>query len=648
MASQATQDVIRPVMVGTAGHVDHGKSSLVRNLTDRDPDTLVEEQRRGMSIEFAVVPCRLTDGSMVGLIDVPGHEDFIRNMAAGAASVDVVMLVIAADDLVMPQTEEHLRIAQILGMTRLFVVLTKTDLFDEDYVELAREEITTWLVNKGITDTPICNVSNLRKEGIEEVRATLTKAVESVQREPDRRAFRMDVRKAFSAKGRGTVITGVPSAGQLAVGETLVLLPSGITSVVRGVQTYRSDSSDAMAHRSCALNVPDLTVEDFSHNATLVEPGTYRPTSSLLVWFENNSDSITLKRSTPVRLHAGMKGNPVDIRLLGVAEIGPGEAGPLRIILPQPEVLVPGDRFVLRRLSPSDTLGGGIILSLDVERLRRSAAELPDRVTAARGALAEGDYLLAELLLNVNPVVATERLRVTTQHSGSEAAPFLQALGAKAEVLALGADGYILRRRLPECTTLLARQLRFFHRNQPYAWGMTDEAVARVFGTTPAAAAVLVAALAKLPEFVVRQGRIGMAGFQPPLNDRQSQLRQRFLNIIEDAGIQSMALGNIKDALQPNEADLKVVVKLAVEDGSVVQLGNSFLSKATVQSALNSFLTLFETMPSVDIGSFRTATGLSRNIAATVLEYYDAQGYCRRVGNGRVLSERGKLLLKAR
>jgi selenocysteine-specific elongation factor len=357
-------------MIGTAGHVDHGKTSLVRCLTGFDTDRRPEERARGLSIDFDVAPFPLPDGRVAGIIDVPGHEDFVRNMVAGASSIDVLMLIVAADDAVMPQTVEHLKIARLMGMSALLTVITKIDLVDKEQLLLVEDDVRGFLAENGYADSPIYFASITTGAGIEEIRQGVAALAAGIERKQSDKAFRMFVRVSFSMKGHGTVVTGVPCSGSIKAGDPLELLPSGEKLTLRSVQTYREEVEEAVSHRSSALNIREAPVSMFARGMTLCEPGVFRPTRSLLVHFDNLEDK-PLKHRGEYRFHVGTAAIVCRIKTLHGEALSPRASGFLHLVLKEPCAVCAGDRFVLRSLSPASTLGGGLVLGANPGRVRR-------------------------------------------------------------------------------------------------------------------------------------------------------------------------------------------------------------------------------------------------------------------------------------
>ena len=290
---------IRPVVIGTAGHIDHGKSTLVRALTGVDPDRLKEEKERGMTIDLGFAPMSLSDGRTVGLVDVPGHEKFIRNMVAGATGIDLVALVVAADDGVMPQTREHLAILEMVGVKRGLIVLTKVDMVEAELVEMAAEDVLEFVEGTFLEGAEVHHVSAITGEGMDKLKATLEKMALSAEPRPSEGIFRMPVQRVFTLKGFGTVTTGIPLSGEIKIGEMVEILPGGKLAKVRGIHAYGKESKSARAGHSSALNLTDVDHQSVVRGAVIATPGYFRPVKMIAAKLQALS---TLDRSITNRM----------------------------------------------------------------------------------------------------------------------------------------------------------------------------------------------------------------------------------------------------------------------------------------------------------------------------------------------------------
>lgn len=640
MTSQQKSSQIIPIMLGTAGHVDHGKTALVKHLTGVNTDRLEEEQRRGLSIDLAVAPCQLPGDRLAGIIDVPGHEDFIRNMVSGASSIDVLMLIVAADDAVMPQTIEHMKIVKLMGMSQVMVVITKIDLVDQEMLALVKEDVSEFMGRVGFTDVPMVCVSNITGEGIEQVRTVLAELVSRIEREPDKRAFRMYVRHVFSVKGYGTVVTGVPCSGSIKVGESAVLLPTGKSCSVRAIQTYRHQADSTQAHLSSAINLRDVNPEEVTRGMVIGDPGVYKGVRSALVWVKNESGVLKLKRRSTLRFHCGTAAVVAKTQLIDCERLPPGGEAFMQVKFEQPLVVTAGDRFILRVLSPADTLGGGFVLSVNAERVKRSSSFLVPRLRLALEAVQQDDVVKSEFCAGTDPIIKGEALITLAQSGRNRALELIKEKEGSKEVTSLGQGRWLVSDRAPEVVDIMKKILRRYHRDNKYAWGLKPGYATSLFDLEAKAFQAFSQVLTKDQEVVVRHGHLALRSFTPEISEREIKLRESVLEKVRASGTQSVARGNLKEELGMSEAEMKLIIRLLADEGEISVLGSNLMAREVVEDLRSKLLELFNKTTVVELGSFREKTGLSRNIAVLVLEHFDNQGMTRRQGNGRVLVQK--------
>lgn len=624
-------------IVGTAGHVDHGKTSLVRLLTGCETGRLPEEKARGMSIDLGFAPCTLHGKRLVGIVDVPGHKDFIRNMVAGATSIDVLLLVVAADDGVMPQTQEHMNIVKLLRTPQMMVALTKIDMVSPEMVELARQDVAAFLQRAGYPDAPIVPVSNKTGEGIGEIQDTIDRLVEQVQtRRADARAFRMNVERAFSIKGHGTVVAGIPVSGQVAVDQKVELQPHAAELTVRAIQTYRRESETAGAACCSAINVRDIDAAAVIRGMTLAAPSVYLATSELLVSLENVSDDVVLKRRTDVRLHTGTAVVEASLKLVDVDLLAPAETGFAHVALAEPLVVAAGDRFVIRQPSPGMTLGGGTVLSARAQMLRRRA-EVRQRLEQALAAANAGDYLMSELLAGPDAIVEAGEVRRLTQCLPEQSEQAVAAAVGRGQLIDLAGCAYAVAARLSEPVTRITAQLTRYHRENAFTWGMSPNHVCEAMGLPAKAFAPLAAMLCREGSVVVRHGLLALSSFKPPISERLLGLRDLIVQEVQAAGVNGPARGDLMRRLNVVEADMRVLTKLLIQDGTIMMLDGNFILQSVYNGCRDTLQKLFCKQQVVELGAFREAIGSNRKLAVAMLDAFDAEGLTRRVPDGRVL-----------
>jgi selenocysteine-specific elongation factor len=378
-------------IIGTAGHVDHGKTALIRALTGAETDRLREEQERGMSIDLGFASFQLPSGRLAGVIDVPGHERFLKNMLAGAGGIDLVVLVIAADEGVMPQTREHLDILNVLQARSGLVAITKADLVDEEWLELVRDEIAGALQGTFLEGAPMLAVSSVTGQGLAELTATLDRLAEQVPTRPIVGPWRLPVDRAFTIGGFGTVVTGTLIAGVARVGDRVAVLPRGVETRVRGLQVHGSPATVVEAGTRVAMNLAGVGLEGVERGDVAAPPGVYQPTLALDVRLDVlKSCPREVKNRTRVRVHLGAAEVLARLNLLDADALQPGDSGLAQLRLESPTVAAKGDRYVLRFYSPMTTIGGGAVIDPHPPRHRRfAAAVLQNLAVKEKGTPAE-------------------------------------------------------------------------------------------------------------------------------------------------------------------------------------------------------------------------------------------------------------------
>ncbi len=632
---------IVPVMVGTAGHVDHGKTALVKLLTGCDTDHLPEEKKRGMSIDLGFAPLQLASSRMVGIIDVPGHEDFIRNMVAGASSIDVLVLVIAADDGIMPQTVEHLKIVSLLGTPRVLAVITKIDLVTAARQQEVRAAVVSFLDSNGFAGAPVILMSNKTKDGLAEVKQAIERLVHLVQQDVlPSRAFRMHVERAFSPPGVGTVIAGIPSSGQCCVGERLELFPGPQRTACRSVQKYSYESKSAQAHTCCAVTIRDIKATDVQRGMTLAAPGIYQATSSAVLSVENVHDTCVIKRRQEMRFCCGTFTRVVWGLLIGKNSLAPGENGFMQVESALPMVVAAGDRFLLRSLSPSVTLGGGSVLTRHIDPRRKKLYLTSDRLEKARKAVADHDPFLSELSAGCYVVISATDLPWLVQNAGEEITTHLAAQVRSGVLTPLGPAHWIVNDRKPELEEKLAGILARFHKENKTAAGMPGAQVCAALGLEEACQEGLKGLFANSLRILLNKAVYRLSDFTPDISAKLQGMKDQLMKSVAQAGNAALAQAVLQAQLSATDKEMQLLTRLLSEEGAVTVVDHYLLATTAVQKFLAVLLDLFKEKNIVELADFRTATGLTRNVAVPILELFDAKGVTCREAKGRKLLRR--------
>lgn len=650
MQSPDSHHEIRPIVIGTAGHIDHGKSTLVRALTGVDPDRLKEERERGLTIDLGFAPLELSDGRHVGLVDVPGHERFIRNMVAGATGVDLVVLVVAADDGVMPQTREHLSILEMVGVNRGMVALTKIDMVDEELVELAEEDVRELVEGTFLEGAPVQRVSAHTGEGLDKIKALLEELALAVEPRSAEGVFRMPIQRVFSLKGFGTVVTGIPGSGSVRVGEQVEILPGGKLAKVRGLQAYGETTDIVRAGHSSALNLTDVDHKRLSRGAVIATPGYFRPISMVaarLTALPSLGRPITNRMT--VRLHTGTHDARGELVLLDRDEIPPGEEGLVQVRLEEPVVSAPGDRFVLRLLSPVMTLGGGIVLEESRHRLKRfkrfvieelsrqeeslqSPADLCESILARRGA---DGATVAELCIEMKKEeVELIALLDGLRGEGKAASPGL-APSSPGAARWIHADA--LAGEFAELTLALDKHFGLNpHRSR---MGLLD--LRRALGTDKRRLASLLhdAEEREVVELLAG-GWVRPTGWEARLDEDLVPALERVTKLLDGSGFQPPLRKELPKEARLGEAELERCIEYAADRGELVEVGDYVFPSAAIERAGAAITANCQAHGDLVIPELRDALGTSRKFLLPLLEHFDQVGLTMRSGGNRVLKAR--------
>ena len=465
---------MKNVIIGTAGHIDHGKSALVEALTGTHPDRLEEEKRRGITIDLGFAFLE-SGGVRLGFVDVPGHERFVRNMLAGAAGIDLVLLVIAADESIKPQTREHFEICRLLGISRGIIALTKADLVDEETLELVRLEVEEFVRGSFLDGAPILAVSARTGVGIEALRASLLAAANVTAGRDDSRHCRLPVDRAFAVKGFGTVVTGTLVSGKVKAGDELELFPAGRPVRVRGVQSAGHDVEQACAGQRTALNLAGVELADVRRGVALTSPGRFHPTRQIDARIQLLGTARPLKNRALVHFHQGTAETVAEVVTLEGAAIPPGESGLAQLRLREPALVLAGDRFILRQFSPVTTIGGGVVLDGLAPRHRANDAAALSLLRTLEAGNREDS--LAALAAAEPRGLGLAEVVARTAWSEAEIRASAETLEGAGRLKIVSREPWVLcsAENFAACTARMLAALDAFHRTNPLVAGISKE-----------------------------------------------------------------------------------------------------------------------------------------------------------------------------
>jgi selenocysteine-specific elongation factor len=631
------------IVIGTAGHIDHGKSVLVQKLTGIDPDRLKEEKERGMTIDLGFAPLDLPDGRKVGIIDVPGHERFIKNMVAGSTGIDLALIVVAADDGIMPQTREHMDIMRLLGVRRGIVAVTKIDLVEEDLLEIVLEEIEDFVKGTFLEGAPVVPLSSHTGEGIVAFRAEIFRLIETMTPHTPMGVFRMPIQRVFSAKGFGTVVTGVPLAGHVAVGDVLEILPQGFRGRVRGIQAYKEVVDRASAGHSTALNLSDVDYKTVVRGNVVAEPGCFRVASLLEGRFEYlESQKRPLRNRSTVRFHAGTNEVLGSLILLDAKELEPGQRALCQFRLEEPVVVTPGDRYILRLHSPMVTIGGGVILGASGRRLKAFKPYVIEQLSERERALGDPKALLEVALKEAGFRSMGKRdLALEVGFPEDKVGDLISELTGAGTALSIGrGDRVVHRESLERATGTLLDLMDVYYEEKPFT-----RFVSRIGlrGRSKLPEPIYDKALERLIEegAVILEGRDRLirAGREIVLTPEQRDLVERTEHLFREAAYATPGAEEAAETLgvDPRRRDefLSLLSHL-VEEGRLVAMREGILYHVeAVEGAKKILRDEFGALDEFNPASFRDRLGTTRKYVIPLLEYFDESGLTERVNGGR-------------
>jgi len=639
----ASETEIFGVVVGTAGHIDHGKSSLVRRLTGTDPDRLPEEKDRGLTIDLGFAPMSLDDGELVGIIDVPGHEKFIRNMVAGASGIDMVILVVAADDSVMPQTKEHLDIMTLLGVRRGIIAINKIDLVDEEMVELVAEEIKETVAGTFLDGAPVVNVSAETGDGIDTLRELVQGMVRELPPRDEGGVFRLPIQRVFSSRGHGTVVTGVPVSGSVQMDDRLEILPGEESGRVRGLQAYRVKVDRARAGHSTAINLADIDYRDLHRGMVAATPGYFRATEMVEVSLrvlEGLPQSVVHRM--PVRFLQGTMEAVGRLYLLDCQAVEPGGEALAQIRLDEPVVVAPGDRFVLRQTSPMITLGGGEVLDRSRWRLKTGKDFVVESVRRKQDALGTPEAFLTSVMhegeLEIHEVDQLARRVAMTREDVNACLATLQSEG---KIVTVSDGKWVLGEGLEAGGKRVLDALDHAYREDPYRISVK---VLEIKDRTRLGDAFLdkvtddLAASGKIEK--MRGGRILQPDRQPEFSAEEEKALTALREHMAEHLFDPAKMEDLSVTISVGRDVLDRLQGFLVDRGELIRITSDVvLSAVAIPAAVKKLAHLFETDGAFSASQAKDVLGTTRKFAIPLLEYLDKQGWTRRNGDRREIRQ---------
>jgi selenocysteine-specific elongation factor len=634
---------MKQVILGTAGHIDHGKTTLIKALTGIDTDRLKEEKERGITIELGFAHLSLPSGQVLGIVDVPGHEKFVKNMVAGATGVDIVALVIAADEGVMPQTREHLEICQLLRVKRGLVVLTKVDMVDQEWIELVRDDVSTFLAGTFLAEAPIVEVSAVSGKGLQDLVTLLDTMVKEV---PEREAgnfFRLPVDRVFTMKGFGTVVTGTAMSGSIKTGDEVTVYPQGLEARIRGIQVHNKEVNEVSAGLRTAINLQGLEKEELQRGNVVATKDFLRSTRMIDVVFHLLASAPRkLKNRSVVRFHTGTSEIISTIVLLDRDELIQGGTCFAEIRLEEPTAVVFHDRYVLRSYSPIRTIGGGEILNALAKKKKRfSETALSELKVLSTGSLSE----VTEQYIAAGRFVGTEQsqLPFLTNASRKKLDEIVKTLQAQKRIIQYDKEKGVLIHAdyLSKAREEILATLSRYHQDFPLKVGLFKEELrSRTEGSqNPKLFNHLINQLTQEDVIVQEKEVMRLKDHRVTLAQDQEKVRQQIEEAYRKSGLQPPYFKELKEKFSSSTA--ADVLGVMVKDGVLVKVKEDlYFHRDVIEELKNRIVDFLKEKGEIDTPQFKEMTNASRKYTIPLLEYFDITQLTMRVGDKRLLRKK--------
>jgi selenocysteine-specific elongation factor len=639
---------MKSIIVGTAGHIDHGKTALVKALTGIDADRLQEEKRRGITIDLGFahldVPAAGGESLRLGFVDVPGHERFVGNMLAGVGGIDLVLLVIAANESIKPQTREHLDILQLIGVRRGITVLSKSDTVDLETLDVVRLEVEEFAQGTFLEAprSPLLAVSSLTGSGLEDLKRAIVAAAAGVQARDSEALTRLPVDRVFIMKGFGVVVTGTLISGTVHKDDELEAFPSGRRVRVRGVQVHGQATESAVAGQRTALNLAGVSMGDLSRGITLAPPATFHATREADVKLQLLASAPrTTKNRMRVHFHSNTLETIAEVRFYGRRELTPGESCYARIILPAAVLLLPGDRFIVRQFSPVVTIGGGVVVDADPIFTAKQAARVP-----------AFDQMLAAMESGRPETILTRRATRRGMRGLSVSQAIAETGWTRHEVVKLVAlsrdQGDLLQfddrlfgsQELESAQTRMLKAIAAFHKKDPLRPGMSKSELQEDLAVPQEVASELfeaaVSSLVREKRLELSGELVRLPGQGAVMKDEEADSKRKIEDAFATAGLKVPSLAEVLAGLAVDHVRAQKIVTLLLREKVLVKISQELVFHSGALENLRRQLAEYKRKSSsIDVARFKEMTGISRKYAIPLLEYLDREHLTRRVGDKR-------------
>ena len=627
------------ITLGTAGHIDHGKTALVKCLTGCDTDRLKEEKERGMSIELGFAPCIVSDIE-VGIVDVPGHENFIKTMVAGATGIDGVIFVIAADDGVMPQTREHLDILTLLGVRYGIVALTKVDCVGPERLQIVTEQIKDFLAGTFLEGAAILGVSNITGQGLDAFYDALKELVGTIKPKRTDGVFRLPVERAFSVKGYGTVVAGIPVSGLTKIGDEVVIFPHGSRGRVKAIQVYKRSSDTAMVGQCAALNVPQWDYKTITRGNVVTVGEYYQPQQWYLCKLQVLPYSrLRLKNGTSIKFHTGTSEVVATIYLLEGNSITAGQECLVQVGLSEPVVAGPGDRFVVRTLSPVQTVGGGMIVEAIGEKLRRNIPEiLQDVKERAKAAAVDKDFVEYSIKTAKGFAAGETEISLRTKLLPGVLKEILNELVREGKVIEIGPKLYIHSDSINYLQKRLLDIVGEFHRTRPESPGIELERFYEASAVRKDIFDGLIKLLISQGKLVERKHRLALPEHRELFSEDEQKLLESIELLFSSRPFNPPQRQEVVESVRTSVEQVDKILRILIEQGRLIGVEKDlFFHSEAIEQARRILVAFINKEGRLESVKFKYILDTSRKFAIPLLDYFDRIGITRAVSHTRYL-----------
>jgi selenocysteine-specific elongation factor len=642
---------MREIVLGTAGHVDHGKTSFIRALTGFETDRLKEEKKRGITIELGFAFLDLPCGHRLGIVDVPGHEKFVKTMVSGVSGIDILAFIVAADEGIMPQTIEHFEICRLMGVEQGLIIVTKKDMVDPDWLEMVNDEIEEFCAGSFLEGAPIINVSSTTGEGIDLVRDALDKIVGVFNFHEVFGPFRLSVDRIFAMKGFGSVVTGTSISGRTSVGDELRIYPTEKIAKIRGIQVHSAAVNEVEAGHRTAINLQGVDVVDIERGMVLAPPGTLQANYMLDCQFLYlASNSKPMKHRARVRVHLGTAEIIGRVSLLDRDELKPGDEAVIQLLLESKAAVWPGDRYVIRSYSPVATIGGGMVLGNVSPRKRKRLTEADRQYNQKiqeifpNGTVEDKAlfFLRESREVGLNADVMGIRLGLFGKHLKKA---LNEPISTKKMVVVDSAtQRYVVVEIAEKLKAMLVEHLQAYHKKNPLQDGMAKEELRTSLGRKidQKVYNYCINDLIKKSVVVQEESVLRMADHQVALKADEEQLRKELGDWYREKGLSTPTIKETMERFAEYPSRLvKDVIDLQLRDGKLLKISESlYYDKEMLEPLISSVTHYMEKNGEIDAPAFKELTGLTRKFSIPILEYLDRIKITMRIGDKRILRKK--------